>query len=193
MDYREVDGRVEETGLAEQSYLWSRDHPVLIDAAVAAVQKYGWSRAQVSVPERPGIKGGLQQTWWGVGVIALPDRCKVWHCLDVPGYGLGGFLGHYWTNEATIERWNADLFVSQALTMTELTGVLMVEDLAPLPANSARRNPGHRVRVCEFRSEFGSAGPVRDLDGHTPEPVLAPAAEMPGFEAAGNAETRYTP
>ena len=132
MDYREVDGRVEATGLTEQSYLWSRAHPVLVDAAVAAVQKYGWSRAQVSVPERPGINGGLQQLWWGVGVIALPTRCEIWHCLDVPGYGLGGFLGHYWTSHATIERFNADLFVSQALTMTELTGVLMTADLATI-------------------------------------------------------------
>ena len=132
MDYREVDGRVEATGLTEQSYLWSRAHPVLVDAAVAAVQRYGWSRAQVSVPERPGINGGLQQLWWGVGVIALPTRCEIWHCLDVPSYGLGGFLGHYWTSHATIERFNADLFVSQALTMTELSGVLMTADLATI-------------------------------------------------------------
>ena len=132
MDYREVDDRVEAIGLTEQSYLWSRGHPLLIDAAVAAVKKYGWSRAQVSAPERPGIKGGRQQVWWGVGVIALPHRCEVWHCLDVPAYGLGRFLGHYWTNQATIERWNTDLFVSPALTMTELTGVLMTEDLATI-------------------------------------------------------------
>ena len=30
---------------------------------------------------------------------------------------------------ATIERWNKDLFVSQAATMTELTGILMSADL----------------------------------------------------------------
>lgn len=129
MDYREVDGVVEPTGLTEQSYLWSRAHPQLIDAAIAAVRKHGWSRAQVAAPERPGINGGLQQVWWGVGVIALPNRCEVWHCLDVPAFGLGGFLGHYWSSHATIERWNKALFVSQALTLTELTGVLMTADL----------------------------------------------------------------
>jgi len=133
MDYREIDGRVEAVGLAEQSYLWTRNNPVLIDSAVAAVKKYGWSRAQVSVPERKGVNGGLQQVWWGVGVIALADTgyydCRKWHCLDVPGFGLGGFLGHYWSTAATIARWNKDLFVSQAVTMTELTGVLMNADL----------------------------------------------------------------
>ncbi len=139
MDYREIDGRVEAVGLAEQSYLWTRNNPVLIDSAVAAVKKYGWSRAQVSVPERKGVNGGLQQVWWGVGVIALGDTgyydCRKWHCLDVPGFGLGGFLGHYWSTAATIDRWNKDLFASQVATMTELTGVLMnadLEDIRPL-------------------------------------------------------------
>ena len=140
MDYREVDGIVEPTGYAEQSYLWSRNNPLLIDAAIAAVKKYGWSRAMVSVPERPGINGGLQQVWWGVGVVGLADtgyyNCYVWHCIDVPGFGLGGFLGHYWTSDATIDRWNKDLFQSQAATMTELTGVLMTADLAQVRPNT---------------------------------------------------------
>ncbi len=138
MDYREVDGKVEPTGLTEQSYLWSRNNPLLIDAAITAVRKYGWSRAQVAVPERPGKNGGLQQVWWGVGALGTRDtgtegeplrRCNVWHCLDVPGFGLGGFLGHYWSSNADISRWNKDLFRSQAATMTELTGVLMTADL----------------------------------------------------------------
>lgn len=138
MDFREVAGRVEAVGLAEQSYLWSRNNQLLIDAAIEAVQKYGWERAQVAVPERPGRRGELQQVWWGVGAMGtrgkdpLGDplrRCEVWHCLDVPGFGLGGFLGHYWTVDATIERFNKDLFRGQAATMTELTGVLMAADL----------------------------------------------------------------
>ena len=133
MDYREVDGRVEPTGYAEQSYLWTRNNDLLIEAAKQAVDRYGWSRAQVSVPERAGSRGGLQQVWWGVGALGQADtgyyNCDVWHCLDLPGFGLGGFLGHYWSSAATIERWNKDLFVSQAATMTELTGVLMAADL----------------------------------------------------------------
>jgi hypothetical protein len=141
MDYREVDGKVEATGLAEQSYLWSRNNPLLIDSAITAIKKYGWSRAQVSVPERPGLNGGLQQVWWGVGALGtrrpattgeLSGRCKVWHCLDVPGFGLGGFLGHYWSVDADISRWNNELFRGQAATMTELTGVLMTADLAEI-------------------------------------------------------------
>ncbi len=130
MDYREVDGRVEATGLAEQSYLWTRNNQLLVDEAIEAVKEHGWSRVHVSVPERPGVNGGLQQLWWGVGVIGTRDfKCEVWHCLDVPGYGLGSFLGHYWTTDARIDRWNRDLYLSQAAAMTQLTGVLMTEDL----------------------------------------------------------------
>lgn len=133
MDYREVDGRVEAVGLAEQSYLWSRNNPVLIDAAVSAAKRYNWERVQVAVPERPGINGGLQQVWWGVGAIALPGRRN---SLDLPGFGMGSFLGYYWTTATGIERWNKELFRNQAMTMTELTGVLMtagLEAIKPVP------------------------------------------------------------
>ena len=136
MDYREVDGRVEPTGHAEQSYLWTRNNEQLITAAKTAVSKYGWSRAQLSVPERPGKRGSLQQVWWGVGAIGQADtgyyNCDVWHCLDLPGFGLGGFLGYYWTSDSGIDRWNEQLFVSQTSTMTELTGVLMTADLSQI-------------------------------------------------------------
>ena len=84
-------------------------------------------------PERNGIRGGPQQPWWGVGAYGLRDSgyndCEVWRCLDLPGFGLGGFLGNYWSSAATIERWNLDLFMGQAKTMIELTDVLMKADL----------------------------------------------------------------
>ena len=126
MDYREVDGKLEAVGLAEQSYLWTRNNQVLIDAAVTAAQEHGWERVQVSAPERPGINGGLQQRWWGVAG-RFHRRCD--DCLDLPGFGLGGFLGLYWTTASGIERFSKELFEAQAHTMTQLTGVLMTADL----------------------------------------------------------------
>ena len=157
MDYREVDGVVEPTGYAEQSYLWTRNNEQLIAAAIDAVSRYGWSRAQVSVPERPGKRGGIQQVWWGVGAIGQADTgyydCEVWHCLDVPGFGLGGFLGYYWTSDSGIERWNKDLFVSQAATMTELTGVLMTADLNDI---QSRGIEGSFLDKTNRDEQFGS-------------------------------------
>lgn len=126
MDYREVDGKIESVGLAEQSYLWSRNNQVLIDAAIAAAKEHRTERIQVVAPERPGINGGFQQVWWGVGSRALRD-CR--QCLDLPGFGFGSFLGLYWTTASGIERWNKDLFRNQAHTITQLTGVLMTADL----------------------------------------------------------------
>ena len=99
---------------------------MLIDAAIAAAKKHGWERVQVVVPERPGIHGGIQQVWWGVGSRGLRG-CR--DCLDLPGYGLGGFLGFYWTTATGIERWSVELYEDQAHTMTQLTGVLMTADL----------------------------------------------------------------
>jgi len=126
MDYREVDGKIEAVGLAEQSYLWSRNNQVLIDAAIAAAKEHGTERLQVVAPERPGINGGFQQVWWGVGSIALRDCAQ---CLDLPGFGFGSFLGFYWTTATGIDRWNKELYKNQAHTLTQLAGVLMTADL----------------------------------------------------------------
>jgi len=48
---------------------------------------------------------------------------------DLPMFGFGGWLGNYWTTHSGIESWDRDLFVAQAHTMTQLTGVLMTADL----------------------------------------------------------------
>lgn len=132
LEYREVNGRVEPTGLNEHSFLWTRNNDALIEAAIGAIGKYGWSRGQVSVPERPGIRGQRQELWWGLGSIGLrstPYGCEVWHCLDLPGFGMAGFLDYYYTIHSGIERWDATQHLAQTATMIELTGMLMTSDL----------------------------------------------------------------
>jgi hypothetical protein len=137
MEYREEDEKVIATGLAEQSYLWTRNNELLIDKAISAVKKYGWSRAQVAVPERPGVNGGTQEYWWGVGAFAKRDKCGFFRCWDLPAYAMGGNLGYYWTSRSGIDRWNQDLYHAQTATMTELTGFLMKTPLTAMqPGNS---------------------------------------------------------
>ncbi len=98
-----------------------------IEAAIKAVKWHGVSRAQVSVPERPGIHGGQRERWRGVAAFArgaltnVEDRGE--EGWDLPAYGLGGWLGNYWSARSGIEVWDKDLFISQANTMTELVGV----------------------------------------------------------------------
>ena len=57
---------------------------------------------------------------------------------DLPGYGLGGFLGDYWTTATGIEHWSKELYKDQAHTMTQLTGVLMAADLDEIRPEYAR-------------------------------------------------------
>ena len=138
MDYREVDGKIEPVGLPEQSYLWVRNNQRLIDKAIEAVEAHDLGRVQVVAPERPGIHGGIQQWWWGVGVLGLAEH----HLdtgqpyLDIPGYGMAGFLGYYWTADSGIERWNCDHALCQIKTMTELTQFLLDADLTEVQPHS---------------------------------------------------------
>jgi hypothetical protein len=134
MDYREVNGRVEATGLPEQSYLWVRNNQLLIDMAIHATKIHDVRRLQVVAPERPGVNGNIQQWWWGVGVQGLSGH----HLetgqpfLNIPGYGMAGFLGYYWTTDSGIERWNCDHALRQIKTMTQLTGFLMGAELTEI-------------------------------------------------------------
>ena len=60
-------------------------------------------------------------------------------------------MGHYWSSAATIDRWNKDLFVSQAATMTELTGVLMSANLNMIqPRGSVHSFLDHTNRGQQF-------------------------------------------
>ena len=131
MDYCEVDGRLEAVGLPEQSLLWVRNNQKLIDVAIQAVNTHNVHRIQVVAPERPGVNGGIQQWWWGVGVLCLSE-----HHLDtgqpllnIPGYGTAGFLGNYWTSASGMDRWNCEHALRQIKTMTQLAEFLMRADL----------------------------------------------------------------
>ena len=84
--------------------------------------------------------GRRQIPWWAVLGSLVATEISAATYLAVPGvgfsenmtylqFGLGSFLGFYWTTASGIERWNKELFRNQALTMTELTGVLMTADL----------------------------------------------------------------
>ena len=60
-------------------------------------------------------------------------------------------MGHYWSSAATIDRWEKDLFVSQAATMTELTGVLVSADLNMIqPRGSVDSFLDHTNRDQQF-------------------------------------------
>jgi len=129
MEYAERGEEVVATGLAEQSQLWTRNNQRLIDEAIKAVKQHGWPRVQVQVPERPGVHGRGQAYWWGMGSMAQGDRGRGRRGWDIPAYGMGGYLGFYWSTRTRIDKWDKDVYHAQAVTMTQLTGVLMAADL----------------------------------------------------------------
>jgi hypothetical protein len=129
LEYKEVGEEIMPTGLAEHAVVWTRNNPVLIDAAINAVKTHQPRRTTVSVPERPGINGDRQEGWWGVASFGQGELYRGGNGWDLPMFGFGGWLGNYWTTHSGIESWDRDLFVAQAHTMTQLTGVLMTADL----------------------------------------------------------------
>jgi len=117
LEFREAGNDYGPTGKEEVSLLWVRNEQALIDKAIQAVQDHQWPRVLVQAVERPGINGGPQGVWYGLGSIALQ-----W---NIPAYATMGIQGGYWTTTADITRFDAELFLKQVAAMTQLTGELM--------------------------------------------------------------------
>lgn len=117
IEYRENGDVYEPTGKVEPSFLWTRNDPALIQMAIKAVQEHHWPRVMVQCVERPGIHGGPQGVWYGMGKIALK-----W---DLPAFATMGTQGAYWTTNARIDTFNKQQFCTQVAAMAQLTGELM--------------------------------------------------------------------
>ena len=78
-------------------------------------------RVQVQCPGRLGIHGGTQGPWYGLGGIARR--------LGIPGVSTMGSMTAYWSTKARIDYLDADHFVDQVATMSQMCGHLMLADL----------------------------------------------------------------
>jgi hypothetical protein len=121
IEFREKDDKYETTGKEEPSFLWTRNNQKLIDMAIKAVKDLRWPRVMVQCVERPGIHGGSQGVWYGMGKIALD-----W---NLPAFATMGTQGAYWATTARINTFNKDLFYTEVAAMAQLTGELMKADL----------------------------------------------------------------
>ena len=74
----------------------------------------------VQCVERPGISGGTQGIWYGLGKIAL-----TW---NLPAYATMGTQGAYWATTARIDAFDKVHFVTEVAAMSQLTGELMVAE-----------------------------------------------------------------
>jgi hypothetical protein len=121
IEFRETETKYEPTGKVEASFLWTRNNQKLIDMAVKAVKDHRWPRVMVQCVERPGIHGGTQGVWYGMGKIAVD-----W---NLPAFATMGTQGAYWATTARISTFNKDLFCTEVAAMAQLTGELMKADL----------------------------------------------------------------
>ena len=121
IEFRETENRYEPTGKVEPAFLWTRNNQKLIDMAVKAVREHRWPRVMVQCVERPGIHGGSQGGWYGMGKIALD-----W---NLPAFATMGTQGAYWATTARMNTFNKDHFCTEVAAMAQLTGELMKADL----------------------------------------------------------------
>jgi hypothetical protein len=117
------------SGKAELSTVWISNNQRLVDMAIRSVKDNGLRRVQVQCPGRPGIHGGAQGPWYGLGGIARR--------LRVPGASTMGSMTAYWSTKARLDAFDASHFVTQVATMSQIAGELMIADMAQLrPKNS---------------------------------------------------------
>lgn len=98
----------------------------MIEAAYEAAHANGVRSAIVRSPGRLGVNGRTQGPWYGMS--------RQGQLLGLPTFGVQGDLGAYWAHSAGIDRFDARSFVRQVGTFCQLTGFLMVADLAALQA-----------------------------------------------------------
>ncbi|MBX9788180.1 MAG: hypothetical protein K2Y37_04635 [Pirellulales bacterium] len=112
------------SGLAELSTVWITQNQRLVDLAVKSVKDNGLRRVQVQCPGRPGLHGKEQGPWYGLGAIARR--------LRVPGAATMGSMTAYWSTKARISSFDADHFVTQVATMSQIAGELMSANISEL-------------------------------------------------------------
>ena len=104
---------------AKLSTVWVTNKQQLVDWAIEAVEDNGLERVQC--PGRPGIHGGEQVPWYGLGNMARR--------LGVPGSSTMGTMSAYWSSKARVDYFDADHFVDQVATMSQICGRLMLAEL----------------------------------------------------------------
>lgn len=130
MQVEEGDGKPYRlTDKAELSSVWITNNQRLVDIAIKAVKDNKLKRVQVQCPGRPGIHGGEQGPWYGLGGIARR--------LGIPGASTMGSMTAYWSTKARIDYFNAEHFVDQVAAMSQICGELMLADLKTIQTQTA--------------------------------------------------------
>jgi hypothetical protein len=132
LEYIEEGETFRKTGLVEHSRLHASNNQRLVDMAIKAVKDNGLRRVSVEQVDRPGIHGASQGAWLGLGAVGRRR--------NLPAFATMGDMGAYWATSARLAAFDAQHFIDQVKTMTQLTGELMMADLnavKPAPVSSS--------------------------------------------------------
>jgi hypothetical protein len=109
------------TSVPDLTTVYATNNEHMVNLAVAAVKDNHVPRTQVQCPGRKGVHGGEQGPWYGLGSIANRNH--------IPGLAELGALTGYWTSTARLQYLDADLFLTQMASVSQLCGNLMLADL----------------------------------------------------------------
>ncbi|HET9159164.1 MAG TPA: hypothetical protein VFN88_01000, partial [Caulobacteraceae bacterium] len=133
IEYVEDGEAIKPSGRSLPTWIYATANPRMIEAAYQAAVDNHMRSAVIRSPGRPGVHGGSQGPWYGMGSGALG--------LGI-GFGVQGDLNAYWTHSARINRFDPRSFRRQVATFSQLTGLLMTCDLAALGAPKVERQTG---------------------------------------------------
>jgi hypothetical protein len=120
----EEGGKYHRTDLAEVSSIWVTESERLVEIAIQAAKDNRLARVQVQCPGRPGVHGKPQGRSYGLGAIA--GR------LGVAGASAMGLMSAYWSSKARLDDLDAEHFVDQVATMSQICGELMLAEVAAI-------------------------------------------------------------
>jgi hypothetical protein len=128
IEYFEDNDTLLESGRVYSSHIWTTDSSNLVELAVQAVTDNDLPSAFVRNVAQPGVHGRSQGNWYGMAKHA-PE-------LEIPGLAIMGFMGAYWGTSSGIDRFDTSLFRRQVATFVQLTGEMMIADLADVKSNA---------------------------------------------------------
>lgn len=117
---------IKPSGRSLVTWVYATGNGRLINAALQASRDNMVRSTVIRSPGRPGVHGGDQGPWYGMGRAA--------RSLGIPGYGVQGDLGAYWAHSAGMDRFDVRSFRRQVGMFAELAAFLMTADLKPLQA-----------------------------------------------------------
>lgn len=112
------------SGRSMPTWIYAARDQKIIDYAYRAAVENDVPGAIIRAPGRPGVHGGPQGPWYGMGGAAP--------YVGIPAYAMQGDLGAYWAFSGRINRFDPRSFCRQVGMFSQLTAFLMASDFGKM-------------------------------------------------------------